>query len=186
MDTANEWTPLSGLFPSVSTWNKKSTPKCCHVVMAHTYPCPFSGLHNPSTFGPWISYGHVKGAYHYSMSFKAHAYLFLTPLPSLHTHTGHRHGEGKSQSWYEALILQVNQSRKSSGDLIEPEKPMDVWEESQEEKSSWLGICLTLWTPAGTRVYSLGFGVDQDGNGWQMELGEEATAILSWGHTSIN
>lgn len=86
MDTVSEIMPLSGLFPSVSTCNRKSTLKCCHVVSAHTYPRPFSALHNPSTFGPWISYGHVKGAYDCSMSFKAHAYLFLTPPPSLQTH----------------------------------------------------------------------------------------------------
>lgn len=84
MDIASECTPLSGLFPSVSICNKKSTPKCCYVVMAHTYPRPFS---IPQHLVPELAMGMLKGAYDCSMSFKAHAYLFLTPPPSLHTHT---------------------------------------------------------------------------------------------------
>lgn len=55
MDTVGECMSLSGLFPSVSTCNRKSTLKCCHVASAHTHTAPSQPYTIPQPLVPELA-----------------------------------------------------------------------------------------------------------------------------------
>lgn len=154
MDTVGEYTPLSGLFPSVSTCNRKSTLKCCHAASARTPPrllSPSQSLNLWSLNQLRASEGSLRLQYVFQS-----AYIPLPNTTAITTHTLDTDTERAKSARCEVFILQVSQKRKLSGDLIEAAKPMDVCEESQEEKSSWLGIHLKLWTPGRRESTALG------------------------------
>lgn len=92
--TLGECTSLSGLFPSVSTCNRKSTLKCCHVASAHTHTAPSQPYTIPQPLLPELAM--VKSRkLTIVVRLSKHRHTSSSHHRHHYTYNGHGHGEGK-------------------------------------------------------------------------------------------
>lgn len=175
---------------------RKTTLKCSRVSSAQAHPTAFSASHGAlTTSGLWISYGQAKKTQNCNIYFKAHADLLPTPPQTPHTRWRQKWTEQKL-ALFEAFILQVSQKRKLSRDLtlrlespqvylLSPRGRLSLKKGRKRRDSLNLAFTSSCWQPGVGWAECPQFWVDQDGEWYSLETGEEATAVWSWGDTSI-